>query len=132
MNSHTLLHRQVNPTFIRHDKTSSQAFMPTSQVFCPTPKDHGMLSVSDGDQITAEHAYRRFVDIPLGKSIGVLSVLVAECTSLEVPVVSDPTPEQPDHCFIDFRDKSNSQAAKIATKLRNHAICRGWSHRAMQ
>ena len=133
MNSHTLLHRQVNPTFIRYDKTSLQAFMPTSQVFCPTDKDHNMLSISNGDQITAEQAYRRFVDIPLGKSIGVLSVLVEECQSLEVPAVSDPTPEQPDHCFIDFRDiNSKSQAEKIATRLRNFAIARGWSHREMQ
>ena len=128
MNSHTLLHRQVHPSFVRCNKASSQVFVPTSQVFCPTPKDHRMLSVSDGDQITAEQAYRRFVDIPLGRSIGVLSVLVQECVSLEVPVVSDPIQDQPDHCLIDFRNKSNSQSEKIAAKLRNFAIDRGWSH----
>jgi len=128
MNSQTLLHRQVNPTFQRRDKISSQVFMPTSQVFCPTPKDGNMLSVSDGDQITAEQAYQRFIDLGLGKTIGVLSVSVEECSLHEVPAVSDPIEEQPDHCFIDFRMKSGNQATKTATKLRNHALARGWSH----
>jgi len=132
MNPQTLLHRQVNPTFIRCDKTSSQAFMPTSQVFRPTPKDGSMLSVSNGDKIPADQSYQRFVTVPLGKSIGVLSVSVAECLSLEVPVVDDPTEEQPDHCFIDFRKKTNSQTEKIAAKLRNHAVTRGWSHGPIQ
>jgi hypothetical protein len=127
MNQQTLLHRQVNPTFIRHDKASLQVFRPTSQVFCPTPKDKQMLSVSDGDKISAERAYQRFISIPLGKSIGVLSVSAEECFSLGVPPVPDPKDEegQPDHCFLDFRGKSSNQSEKIATKLRNYAMSRG-------
>ena len=123
MNSQTLLHRQVNPFFMEKDRV-------TSQVFRPTPKDGKMLSVSDGDQITAEQSYKRFITVPLGNSIGVLSVSVEECLSLDVPPVSDPRPEemQPDHCFIDFREKSNSQIEKTAVKLRDNAISRRWSH----
>jgi len=127
MNPQTLLHRQVNPSFIQTDRV-------TSQVFRPTPKDNYKLSVSDGDQITAERAYQRFVSIPLGKSVGVLSVSVEECHLLDVPPIPDPLkeedgqPEQPDHCFIDFRNKNGKQIEKIATQLRNHAINRGWTY----
>jgi len=86
MNSQTLLHRQVSPSFFQIDRV-------TSQVFRPTPKDNNRLSVSDGDQITAEQAYQCFVNRPLGKSIGVLSVSVEECHLLDVPPRPDPIME---------------------------------------
>lgn len=129
MNSQTLLHRQVHPSFVRNDRVTSQAFLPTSQVFRPTPKDNSLLSVSDGDQISAEQAYLRFIRNPLCKSIGTLSVSEEECRFLGVNAIPDPDPpsEQPDHCFIDFREKSNRQIEKIATCLRNHAVDRDWT-----
>jgi len=129
MNPQTLLHRQVHPSFVRGDRTTSLAFMPTSQVFRPTPKDNHRLSVSNGDQISAEQAYIRFINTLSYKSVGVLSVSVEECCSLAVTPLADADPpaEQPDHCFIDFRGKSGRQIEKIATQLRNHATNRGWS-----
>ena len=132
MNPQTLLHRQVPPSFVRCDRVSSQIFVPTSQVFRPFPKDDNMLSVSDGDQISAEQAFQRFINIPLCKSIGVLSVTADECHSLEVPPVPDPVEGQPDHCFIDFRGKSGKQVERIATALRNNAKDRGWSYGPVQ
>jgi len=87
-----------------------------------------MLSVSDGDEITAEQVYLRFVSVPLGRSMGVLSVTVEECHSQGVPPVPDPLHDQLDHCLIDFRGKSGKQVERIAVQLRNHAIDRGWSH----
>ena len=127
MNLQTLLHRQVNPSFIQSGRV-------TSQVFRPTPKDEYMLSVSDGDQITAEQAYLRFVQIPRCYSGGVLSVSAEECYLQEVSPVSAPIEEkegqreQLDHCLIDFRNKSGNQIERIATQLRNYAIGRGWSY----
>ena len=49
----TLLLRQVNPSWIKNGRI-------TSQVFKPTPKDAGCLSVYDGDQITAEASWRHY------------------------------------------------------------------------
>jgi len=127
MNLQTLLHRQVNPSFVQANRV-------TSQVFRPTPKDDNLLSVSDGDQITAERAYQRFVCTSLGKSIGVLSVSVEECRSLDVQPIPDPIEEkgdqleQLDHCVIDFRNKSGRQIEKIASQLRDGAVIRGWSY----
>ena len=132
MNPQTLLHRQVHPSFVRCARVSLQIFVPTTQVFRPTPKDDHLLSVSDGDQISAEQAYLRFINLSLGKSIGVLSVTVEECYSLDVPPVPDPVEGQPDHCCIDFRSKSCKQVERIATGLRNHAIGRDWSYGPVQ
>jgi len=50
MNSGTLLHRQVNPSWVQQGRV-------TSQVFKPTPKDNHRLSVYDGDQVTALQAW---------------------------------------------------------------------------
>jgi len=127
MDQQTLLHRQVNPSFIQSGRV-------TSQVFRPTPKDEGMLSVSDGSKITAESAYLRFILVPQCRSKGVLSVSVEECCAQGVLPVPDPIEEmehqlsQPDHCFIDFRNISSGRIDKIATQLRNYAIARGWSY----
>ena len=51
MTQNSLPFRQVNPRFVREGRI-------TSQVFRPTPKDKKLLSVYDGDLITARDAYR--------------------------------------------------------------------------
>ena len=83
MNDDTLLHRQVHPNFVdSHGETTSQAFR-------PTPKDKNQLSVYDGNLISAENAWKHYTNDLQLRSIGVMSVSVAECRTLELPVVPD-------------------------------------------
>ncbi len=118
MNSATLLLRQVNPTFI-------QAGRITSQVFRPTPKDENMLSVDNGDMISAEDAFVRFTSEPNCHSIGVMAVSKEECDQHELPVSEDGEP-YPEHCSIDFSGFSKKKVEKIAKFLKTLADRRGW------
>jgi hypothetical protein len=134
-----LLHRQVHPNFIQSNLVSQQAFHPTSpipqptpQVFKPTPKDNGYLSVSDGNMIDAKGSFEKFKQNPHCQSIGVLSVSCSECSQWELQVLSDPIKEQPEHTLIDFSEKTNSVISKAAAGLRDYAIKRGWSYLPQQ
>ena len=55
MTPETQLLRQINPSFIKKGRI-------TSQVFSPTPKDKKKLSVYDGDLITPEEAWAHFTE----------------------------------------------------------------------
>lgn len=122
MTDDTLLLRQVNPVWI-------QAGHITSQVFRPTPKDSKRLSVYDGDQISAEDAWRHYCKNPRVSSIGVMAVTVAECDQQDLPVTPDPAPF-PEHVVIKFDDYTNSQIRTKAKLLTQAAEERGWQYRA--
>lgn len=118
MKSDTLLHRQINPSWIQGGRVTSQAFK-------PTPKDHSRLSVYDGEQIGAEVAWRHYTQTLGFSSIGVLGVTVNECQSLELSVELDPAPF-PEHVVIIFGTLTNSQIEKKSKQLRTIAMDRGW------
>lgn len=118
----TLLHRQIHPSWVQQGRVTSQAFK-------PTPKDEPLLSVCDGDQITAEAAWAHYSET-LGKSsVGVLSVSLAECIERALQVRLDPEPF-PQHAVIDFSGLSGSQIEKVAKHLKHSAEVRGWQHPA--
>ena len=116
----TLLLRQVNPYWIREGRI-------TSQVFKPTPKDKGLLSVYDGDQATPQAAYAHYTQQLGLQSRGVVAVSVAECEQQELPVKPDPVPF-PEHVVIDFRDFSESKIRTKAKHLTHAARIRGWQY----
>lgn len=120
MNPETLLHRQVNPSWVQNERVTSQAFK-------PTPKDGSELSVYDGDLITAEASWDHFTGQGM-KSDGVLSVSVAEANVSGVRARPDPEPF-PEHAVIDFAGLSSNQVEKAAKKLRGFATERGWQFR---
>ena len=115
-----LLHRQVNPSWIREGRITSQAFKPTA-------KDQKKLSVYDGDRMTAEQAFRHYTQELRLTSIGVLALTVAECWQQELPVTCDPEPF-PEHVVIDFRDCSNADIKTKAQYLTRAAVLRGWQY----
>jgi hypothetical protein len=97
----------------------------TSQLFSPTPKDQKKLSVYDGDQISAENAWKHY-DGALGfNSVGVMAVSVGECETHSLPAVADPAPF-PEHVVIDFSAFAGNQIKSKAKKLQMAAISRGW------
>jgi hypothetical protein len=75
MTPSTLLLRQVHPGFV-------QAGRITSQVFRPTPKDEGYLSVDNGDLITPQQAWQRFTANPAVASAGIMAVTWAQCAKI--------------------------------------------------
>ena len=122
MTPDTLLFRQVNPSWIKNGRI-------TSQVFKPTPKDKGYLSVYDGDQITAEASWRHYTTDPRNSSVGVFAVTVCECKKYDLCVKHDPDPF-PEHMLIKFKGFSRSQIEKKAKRLKEAAEIRGWQYKA--
>ena len=120
MTSDTLLYRMVSPSFMKDGN-------PTSQVFKPTRKDNGLLSVYDGDQISPQDAYEHFISFG-NKAVGVLAVTVAECESLDLAVIPDPAPFA-EHALIDFSALSRGMIRYAADELRVIANARGWQYR---
>lgn len=122
MTPETMLWRQVHPSFV-------QAGRITSQVFRPSPKDKGRLSVYDGDQITAEGAWEHYTEELEYESIGVMGVTVQECQNQDLEARPDPAPF-PEHAVIDFSGFSGNQIKKKAKRLKRVALSRGWQYRA--
>lgn len=124
MTPKTLLLRQVNPNWIREGRI-------TSQVFKPMPGDKKQLSVYDGDQITAQEAYRHYTRKLNLSSVGVMAVNVAECKQQDLPVKPDPQPLFPEHAVIDFQNHSKRKDIETKAKcLRDAAQRRDWQYQA--
>lgn len=121
MNSETLLLRQIHPRFVQRDRVTSQAFTPRWT-------DGNRLSVYDGDQIQPEAAWRHYTAEQSLQSAGV-TVSVAECTALELPVRADPEPF-PQHAVVDFGGLGRNAINRAAKRLRDAATRRGWRYRA--
>ncbi|MDY0035529.1 MAG: hypothetical protein RBS05_06425 [Zoogloea oleivorans] len=121
MTPDTLLLRQIHPSFIQDGRVTSQAFR-------PTPKDEFLLSVDNGDRVSAESCWQRFIVNPGCKSIGVQAVSQAECTAQELPLIEDGEPH-PEHCSIDYTAFDKKAIDKKSKLLRVHAETRGWLFR---
>lgn len=72
------LHRQVHPSWVQDGRITSQAFG-------PTPKDVGLLSVYDGQQIAAEASFIHYTNVQKLTAIGTMSVTTEEVTAVELP-----------------------------------------------
>jgi len=123
MNDQTLLLRQVHPNFLPEGELSSQAFY-------PFPKDHGRLSVYDGDQISAEVSYNHYT-VDLGhSSAGVWGVHCSEAASVGLTSQPDPIINSPAHACIEFGQRVDKESRKLAKKLKEFAAARGCLHEA--
>jgi hypothetical protein len=121
MNDGTLLLRQVHPTFVQQGRI-------TSQVFKPSTKDNNELSVYDGDQISADAAWRHYTENLHLASAGVVAVAVAECVENGLQARLDPR-RFPEHAVISFVGIATSQFEKVAKRLKLAAERRGWQNR---
>ncbi|MCL2282773.1 MAG: hypothetical protein FWC26_05595 [Fibromonadales bacterium] len=118
MNTNTLLLRQVHSAFVKDDRVASIAFR-------PTPKDEKQLSVDNGDNITAEQSYNKFVSNPNCSSIGVLAVSKKECDNEALSVIEDGVPYK-EHCSINFSGLTKKETETKAKILRDKAVARNW------
>ena len=118
MNADTLLLRQAHPQFAPGGQLTSQAFV-------PFPKDDGLLSVDDGDLISAAEAHAYYTGVLELESNGVWSVSKKESDGESATAISSPEPNRPSHASLDFRGKSDKECRRIAKKLKAWALARG-------
>lgn len=118
MNSQTLLLRQVHPSFVEQNHVSSQAFT-------PFPKDEGLLSVYDGDLISASEAHQHYTQTLQFQSAGVWGVTHSEIENVGLSSCPDPLENFAQHAIIDFTEQSPKAIRKLAKKLRDCAVSRG-------
>ena len=119
MNQNTLFYRQIPDRYIKPDGHVA------SIAFLPMPKDKHMLSVYDGDKISASDALVHFTETLGCSSVGVLAVTGAECENESLTFHED-YDEHPYHALIDFSGKDDKACKKISEHLRAAAIIRGW------
>ncbi|MFJ5707946.1 hypothetical protein [Streptomyces sp. NPDC093105] len=121
------LWRQVHPIWIQEGRV-------TSQLFSPTPKDSGELSVTRASVVSAEESHGHHTGVMGLKSVGVYSVDVAEVRDVELRAVDDSGVDDgaerpPGHAFVDFKGvPSAKQQKKRASILRDKAEKRGWQY----
>jgi len=120
-NRDELLWRQVNPHFVHGGRVSSQ-------VFKPTPKDEGLLSVARSSRTTAEDAFHHHVKILGFVSAGVLAVSVGECLGESLTSYEQPLPDNPAHAVVDFRVLSDKDRERKAKRLAAAARSRGFTY----
>ena len=121
MNPETLLLRQVHPAFVQADRI-------TSQVFTPRATDQNRLSVYDGDQISAEQAWKHYTEEQRLMSAGVVAVTVAECLKEGLNAYPDPS-DFPEHVVIEFGEMGKGRTKAVAKRLRVVAEQRDWLYR---
>jgi len=121
MNDNTVLLRQIHPSFIQHDRVTSQSFR-------TTPKDEMRLSVYDGDQIRPQEAWNHYAGTLGFASAGVMGVTVTECLGVGLPARPDPE-LFPEHAVIDFTGFEKRQVETKAKQLKVQAEARGWLYR---
>ena len=96
-----------------------------NQAFRPTKSDVGQLSVDRGSRTDAEKSFVRHTETFGLKSVGVWGLRVGEVIDGGLDTIEDEFPENPAHCFIDFRGLSRGQCEGKSKILRRHAVARG-------
>lgn len=119
--------RQVNPGWIHDGRVSSQLFR-------PTPKDTGEVSVTRSSMVTPEEAYHHHT-VALGfASVGVFCVEIGEVNQVDLGVIDDSRVDDgvnrpPGHAYVDFKPvASKGMQQKRASLLRDKAEKHGWQY----
>lgn len=80
-----------------------------------------LLSVDDGNRVSAEASWQCFIINPACKSVGVQALSQAECTAQELTAIEDGTPH-PEHCPVDFTAFDKKAIEKKSKLLRAHTL----------
>ena len=122
MNDSTELHRQIHPNHLRPDGGLR------SPAFKPNRADNFRLSVHDGDRISAQQSWRRYVSrYGIQRSGAVASVTVAECIQEGLSAIPDELEDDPEHAAIVFPSDLDDWGLRAkALALIVHAERRIW------
>lgn len=118
MNDSTLLLRQVHPSFVQDGFASSVAFRPNTF-------DKGLMTVYDGDLVSAEGSWLHYTTVSNRSSAGVVGLTVQECTAEELTARPDPVPFL-EHAVVDFTKVEEKSWRSKSKKLQAKAMLRGW------
>lgn len=113
-----MLHRQVHPTHVETDGRIQ------SIAFKPKQSDEGHLSVHQHSVANAAEAYGRHTGRGR-QSAGTWSILVGECSGLELPAHEQRLEDDDAHAAVDFNAHGKKQVADLSKKLRDRANARG-------
>lgn len=114
---------------------------PSSQLFKPTPKDEGKLSVADGNKTTPDDFFKEFT-VAMGlQSRGIWGITKEEIAPVEgvIRKKEDGSEEEVfleyeedegqgkplGHCLLDMSGLSKSLIKRVAKTLRNKAVEHG-------
>jgi len=121
MTGATLLFRQIHPNFVQDGFASSLPFR-------PNPSDQGLMSVYNGDLITAEASWRHYTTTDFKRqSAGVTALAVDECEAEGLPPRCDPVPFL-EHAVVDFTGVDEKHWRTKSKKLQAKALARGWTY----
>jgi len=113
-----LIHRQIPATWF-------DAGRPCEHAFRPNENDAGELSVYWGRLITPEESFRLHLKNNL-KSVGVYSISVSECGSIDLPVHYDPMEDNISHSYVNYKNVITRGEKKAKSmQLRSFALERG-------
>lgn len=120
-----LVYRQVHGNHVKDSRrASSVAFNPLATGGAEA-KRLRVLSGYDSGQVSAEEAYRHYTQVSARPSVGVLALSVEECTALGIEVDYDGL-GFPAHVSLRFPRLSRRATARLAMKLDDLAMARGW------
>lgn len=121
------LWRQVNPSWIHDGRVSSQLFR-------PTPKDTGEVSVTRSSVVSPEEAHHHHTEVLGCPSAGVYCVEVGEVNEVGLRVVddnqvADDEPRPPAHAYVDYKSvETKKLQQRRASILRDAAENHGWQY----
>lgn len=106
MHSNTMLLRQVYPSWV------DQSGNVTWQIFHPRPIDNKLLSVDNGDMVSAEESFLSFIERGM-QSVGVFGVTVQECGAQDLSCIEAQSSQNLAHSVIDFSGHNAYQTKKL-------------------
>ncbi len=114
--------RQAHPAWVEDGR-------PTRQIFLPTKKDAGQLSLDRSHSTTPEQCYSNFQSLGLASS-GVFGLTPEEFSEGPHPLdcFASPAPNNPHHSHADFTGLTHGQQKAKSIMLLKHAIARGKLH----
>lgn len=125
------LWRQVNPGWVHDGRVSSQLFR-------PTPKDTGEVSVTRSSLVTPQAAHQHHTGTLGYASVGVFCVEVSEVNETGLRAVDDAHVDDgetrpPAHAYVDYKliDSKKLQQRR-ASILRDKAEKHGWQYGPMK
>ena len=122
MRPDTLLYRVVSVGFVHRNNIALR-------VFLPNRSGEKSLHTYNGERVSAQEAWNKFIGIrhSPNRYAGVVGVTVSECESLSLAV--EESAYDPVRAQIDFTHLSDGEMLRHAHALREFAEARGWLFR---
>jgi len=113
-----------NLIFYRHAEVDPNTGQPSSQSFCPMPKDNCCLSLDAGNKTSAQNAYNLFIANGY-RADSTWAISLQEFNNERIDVWDDSQHNNSAHSVADYSIFNKSQQKSISRRLKDKAIGRG-------